>query len=183
MAALRKRRRARLGGRDDELAYAGPSPIHFLQPSLGAGFAGVGILSTLVMTLYTWRRRFELEPAPFVIAVLGIFAAGASVAWHSHIHSAVILIPPLRYLYQAKILPQKVLNYWVYLPSFLFVFTVFIPPALIRLNLSISHLGSLLDFLVGASEFGVTFFLLWWAIQVSHRDALGRQRGEDLFRA
>jgi Glycosyltransferase family 87 len=155
----------------------------FSNPSLGVGIAGLGMLVTLIMTLSTWRRPFELRPSPVAIAVLGVFAASATVAWHSHIHSAVILIPSLLYLYQARILPQKAFNYWVFLPSFFFVAVAFLPAAFTKLNLSLGHFGSSIYLFIGASEFGVTFYLFWWAMQASRRDIFAQRGREGLSKA
>jgi hypothetical protein len=130
---------------------------------IGWGITAIGMLGTLVITLYVWRRPLNLRsPAPG-IALLGILAASAIVAWHSHIHTAMILIPPIIYLYQAKILPHKALNYWVFLPATLYLVIAFIPEALMKLNISSDAIGRFIYFFIGASEFGVTFYLFWWA--------------------
>ncbi len=82
---------------------------------------------------------------------------------------AVMLIPPIIYLYQAKVLPQKVLDYWVFLPAFVFLIMVFVPETMMQLNMFSGDIRPFIYFFIGASEFSVNFYLLWWAVHASRQ--------------
>ncbi len=140
-----------------------------LNPWVGWAIAGAGMLATLIIALYVWRRPFNLRSSSFPIALLGILAASATIAWHSHIHTAMILIPPMIYLYQTKILPQKALDYWVFLPALLFFIIVFVPEAMAKLDVFSDDLGRFIYFFIGASEYAVNFYLFWWAVGASRQ--------------
>jgi hypothetical protein len=135
----------------------------FADPRLGTVIAVLGMLATLIITLRVWRRPFDLSPSSPPIAVLGILAATAVLAWHSHINTAMLLIPPILYLYQAKILPRKALAWWIFLPALLFVAVTFVPQILRQLNLFSEAAGRFIYFFIGGSELGVTVYLFWWA--------------------
>jgi hypothetical protein len=135
------------------------------NPWIGLGFAIAGVLATLIVALYKWGRPLNPALQSFPVALLGILAATALVTWHAHIHEAVILIPPLVYLYQKKILPQKVLDYWVFLPAFLFLIMVFIPEATAQLGIFSGDIRPFIYFVIGAGEFSVNFYLFWWAVR------------------
>ena len=85
--------------------------LSLTNPWIARGIAGFGMLATLSVTLWVWRRPLIPDMLSFPVAVMGILAASATIAWHSHIHTAMILIPPMIYLYQAKNLPQK--KHWI----------------------------------------------------------------------
>lgn len=63
--------------------------------SLGQIVAILGSSLTALAALFIWYRRLDINSRDFPIAVLGIMAATAATAWHSHVHMAMILIPPL----------------------------------------------------------------------------------------
>ena len=139
------------------------------NPWIGWGFAGAGLLATVAVTLYIWRPSFNQGLSSFPIALLGILAATALVAWHAHIHMAVMLIPPIIYLYQKKILPQKVLDYWVFLPAFLFLIMVFVPETMMKLDILSGDIRPFIYFFIGAGEFSVNFYLFWWAVHATRQ--------------
>ena len=147
------------------------SALAGLFEQLGTGIAVVGMLATLIITLYVWRKPFDAHSSSRAIAVLGIMAASAILAWHSHINTAMLLIPPILYLYQAKILPPRALAIWVFLPALFFVAVTFMPQILTKLNVYSEAAGHLIYFFIGASEFAVTLYLAWWAAQTYRRYA------------
>lgn len=134
-----------------------------LGPWPGWGIAAIGMLATFAISLYIWRRPFSPESPSFAVAWLGILAATLLITWHAHIHMAMILIPPLLYIYQAKILPHRVLACWVFLPAFVFVSMVFVPETLMRLNILSGDTRPLIYFFISASEFAVNLWLFMWA--------------------
>ncbi len=143
------------------------------NPWIGWGFAGAGMLATLIVALYVWRRPVNPGLPSFPVALLGILAATTLLTWHAHIHEAMILIPPIIYLYQKKILPQKVLDYWVFLPAFLFMIMVFVPETIALLGIFSGDIRPFVYFVIGAGEFSVNIYLFWWAVRT--RDAARSQ--------
>lgn len=142
-----------------------------IHPWLGTGTAIIGMLATLIVALYVWRRPFDLRSPSLATALLGILAASAILAWHSHINTGMLLIPPMIYLYQAKILPARAFAWWVFLPALLFVAVTFMPQTLTQLNVFSEATGRLIYFFIGGSEFAVTLYLLWWAADAYRRHA------------
>ena len=138
-----------------------------VSPGIGWGIAGAGMLATLIITILAWGRSRDLrsETSLSPVAVLGILAATTSFAWHSHIWTAMILLPAILYLYQAGILPPRAVDYWIFLPAILFLLVVFAPEALTKLNLGSDISTRSVYFLVGAGELGVNQYLLWWAVK------------------
>ncbi|HEY5982071.1 MAG TPA: glycosyltransferase family 87 protein [Anaerolineales bacterium] len=138
-----------------------------IGPWIGWGFAVAGMLITLIATLLVWRRPFNADSPSFPLALLGVLAASLMITWHSHIHMAMIVIPPMIYLLQAKILPQRVLDYWVVLPAGLYLIMVFVPAAMMKLNALPPAAQPWIYFSIGAGEFSANLYLFWWAATAS----------------
>ncbi len=132
------------------------------SPLFGWTIAGIGILITLVTTLLLWRRPIKTDSSLFVIILLGTLAATGAVAWHSHVHTAMILIPPIIYLVDKNLLSNKILSWWVFLPAGIYAL-VLILASLVQAAILSSSFDALLNFLRGAVEFGLNLFLLIWA--------------------
>lgn len=133
------------------------------SPTVGWIVIGLGLTATLLAVIYIWDRQIEPGSGSFVIASLGLLAATNLFAWHSHIHMAMILIPPLIYLKGQNLLPDKLLNYWVYLPAAIYI-GVFLIASLIATAVLPATLNGALNFLRGASEFGLNIYLLIWTM-------------------
>lgn len=129
----------------------------------GWGLTGLGILATTAAVLYLWRRPEHNDPRHFVVTLLGILAATTLVAWHSHIHVAVMLIAPLLYLYQSKVLPLRLLAYWVFAPAFAYVLLLIVPAALVKLNLVSGDVRGPVYLILGATQFSANLALFLWA--------------------
>ncbi len=152
---------------------------NWISPLVGWAVAGIGMLLTTLVVLYLWRKPIDSHSPSFTIALLGTLAATGVVAWHSHIHMAMFLIPPLIFLYQTKIeLPKNFLEYWVLLPSMAY-FIVYILASLIKANVLPSNLITSITFIRGASEFGMNLFLVGWAV-VCLRQSTRLKSGENL---
>jgi hypothetical protein len=137
----------------------------FVHAWAGWGLAAAGMLTVIGLSLHRWRLPFDPPPTSIATGILGILAATVTVAWHSHIHMAMILLPPMILLLDARVLPTKAFNYWVLLPSFLYVLAVFLPPALVRLRL-ISNPGAPFVYLPFAgAQLICTLYLFWWALR------------------
>lgn len=87
-----------------------------ISPEIGLGTAIVGILTTLIAVFLIWPKGVTVSSDKFLVTLPGLMAATAAVTWHSHIHMMMVLIPSLAYLAEQKILPTKILNYWVFGP-------------------------------------------------------------------
>lgn len=138
-----------------------------LPPWIGWATAALGMAATVAIALYAWRRSFSSGSSSLVTGLLGVLAATAIVAWHSHIHTAMILVPPLIYLIQAKVLPRRALGYWALAPALFFVLVTFAPAIMAGLHIHSDFLGRFIYFFVGASELAVTLYLFGWAVKAS----------------
>ena len=142
-----------------------------IGPLAGWGIAAAGTLATLVIALIVWRRPFSPTRALSPVAMMGVLTATSLFAWHSHISMATILIPPIVYLSLSKLLPQKTLEYWVFLPAILFIFVVFAPEALARFNLWNEESRHLIYFFIGGAEFAVNLRLFGWAVRMTRQSS------------
>ncbi len=136
----------------------------FTDPAFGWAVAGFGSTITLLGTLYLWRRKIDFQQSTLISALLGTLAATGLIAWHAHIHTAMILIPPLIYLHQHRQLSGKILQSWVFFPSAVYL-AVFIFAAFVQANILPTRINALLNFSRGASEFGMNLFLFLWALK------------------
>jgi hypothetical protein len=133
------------------------------SPLIGWVVVGLGSIATLLACIYLWRSSIDFHSKSFVFAFLGIMAATCLFAWHSHIHMAMILIPPLVYLKGQNQLSDKILNYWVFLPAGVYA-GVFVLASLMEATILPTSLNWALNFLRGGSEFTLNIYLLIWAI-------------------
>jgi len=140
----------------------------WIGPWAGWAVAIAGMLATLTIMLVAWRRGADADSPKFAVALTGVLAACSSLAWHSHIHMAVVLLPPLLYLYQAGLLPQKLLDYWVFVPALIFVAMVFVPETLMALQLVPTTIQPLIYFVLGTGELSASLYVFAWAVRASH---------------
>ena len=138
-------------------------------PWMGYGIALTGMALTLFMTVRAWRRPVDMQSPQMPVAVLGILAATTVFTWHSQINTAMILIPPMVYLLQARALPRKAPVFWVFLPALAFIPVVFAPGLLATLKVASPNDGRFLYFFIGAPQFAVDIYLFWWALRASRQ--------------
>ncbi len=86
----------------------------FLPSTISWGIAAAGTAGTLVLTYFLWRKPLPSFSPDFLIVFTGTLAATLAVTWHSHNHMAMVLIPPMLYLYAKKTLPDKLFNWWIF---------------------------------------------------------------------
>jgi len=139
------------------------------SPSAGWAVAIAGMLVTLTIMLVTWRKRVDAASPALGVAVVGVLAACATLAWHSHIHMAVVLLPPILCTYQARILPQRVLGYWVFVPALTFVTMVFVPETLMALHLVSPAIQPLIYFALGMGMLSANLYVFAWAVRVARQ--------------
>ncbi len=137
-------------------------PRAVVWPVIGAAMA-----ATVILVFVVWRRPHTFQSPEFAIAMLGILAATISVAWHAHIHMAMLLIPPLILLYRTGIMPGRLMHLWVFLPSLLFLLSIFVPPALARLGLIRDPGADYIYLPFAAAQLFVDLCLFYWALRKS----------------
>ncbi|MGQ9457037.1 MAG: glycosyltransferase family 87 protein [Anaerolineae bacterium] len=145
------------------------------SPTVGWGIAGVGMALTVAAAGYLWVRARPMGEDALVIALLGTLAATGAFTWHSHIHTEMILLPPLVYLGARKALPQKVLDLWVFAPPGI-LFLTYLTGAVGRvtgLSLPMGY-GA---FVMGGSFLALNLYLLAWAAHRLRRTAVGVHDG------
>lgn len=142
---------------------------HFTGQWLAWTVAALGILLTLVFTVRALRPGLQRSTQSFSLTTLAILTASSALAWHSHVHTALVLLPPIVLLYQRKILPQPVLDTWVLLPASIFVL-VLIPQHLMRVGLLPESAQYLVYLMRGGGALAANIYLLWWAVRTSHRE-------------
>jgi hypothetical protein len=124
--------------------------------------AVVGIATTIVAFIYIWRYFVDTTSSSYVIALLGTFAATGVIAWHAHVHSATIIIPPLIYILHKKIgFPEKAFLAWVFVPPAL-RFLVLVLATLIQAKILPNNMTNSLNFLTSVSVFALNIYLLAW---------------------
>ncbi len=140
----------------------------FAGPGIGYATVVAGIIGTLLVCFLAWGRRLIAVSSPaFVRPLLGILAATTLVAWHAHIFTAMILIPPMLYLYAKRILPGKIFAYWALIPATLYFISAFVPEVLQRLSLHVDHIATAIYVVLGTAQFAVNSYLLWWSSRSS----------------
>ena len=141
-----------------------------LPPGIVWPLVGIVMSACVVLALLTWRRPVDVRSPTFAVATLGILAATVSVAWHAHIHMAMLLVPPLILLYQQGSIPRRAMELWVFLPSSMFLLTVFVPPALARLGLIRDPGAAYIYLPFAAAQLFVDLYLFYWALSRSKSD-------------
>ena len=126
-------------------------------------FIGGSLLTGLV-PLVAFRKQLSEKSPMFVIALLGILAATTAVTYHAHVHTSMILIPVLLYLYFNEILSRKLLIIWVMITdvSSIFQFLVYVSVSPLIAEAALSDINS---FLYGHSMMVANLILLGWAVQ------------------
>jgi hypothetical protein len=141
----------------------------FTAPWIGYGIALAGMALTFFLTVRAWRRPLDMHSSQMPVAILGILAATTVFTWHSQINTAMILIPPIVYLLQSRVLPGRAFEFWVFLPALAFIPIVFAPGLLAALKVASPDDGRFLYFFIGAAQFAVDIYLFWWAVRASRQ--------------
>jgi hypothetical protein len=131
-------------------------------PIIGWVLAGAGIAITLFFTFAIWRKPISPDSPNYILAWFGSIAATILLAWHSHAHMAVILIPMLCYLCARGLLPSRIINYWCFLP-FLTLLAGSVVFSFISLLTPIEIPPTLADFLLSLGLLIQSFYFLVWS--------------------
>ena len=123
-----------------------------------------GLVVTALVTLALWVRPEKTDSGRFAVSITATLAATGVVAWHSHVHMAMLLVPALMLLYvsQREALGNLVV-WWVFLPAGLYFIRLILASAA-QVGLFPSQAGGFLDLLAGVGVFGLNLYLLGWAL-------------------
>jgi hypothetical protein len=142
--------------------------IH-LQGLVGSDWARAitlaGMAVTIIAALVLSLRRHEPRDHRATMVILGVLAATALVAWHSHVHMAMILVPPLLAL---AVIPRlafgRVLSLWVWLPAAIYVIRILLAALARAASLPDATFG-LVDLMGGLGLFLVNLMLVVWSLR------------------
>jgi hypothetical protein len=131
-------------------------------PILGWILAAAGIAATLFLTFVIWRKPVLPGSPDYILAWFGTIAATLLLAWHSHAHMGVILIPLLCYLFTFDLQPSRIINIWCFLP-FLTLLAGVIIFSVLSLLAGIKVPPTLADFLLSLGQLVAGFYFLVWS--------------------
>jgi hypothetical protein len=134
-------------------------------PSIGLALSIIGSVMTISAALFYFRKPLNRDPIKTVLAFLGVCAATSAAAWHAHVHTAIILIPPIIYLLMKNDFNKKLFLSWVIVPTLIlllgYILSVLMEVGLVFTSVSdqtfIKALGGLSMFIFNLIVFG-------WAI-------------------
>ena len=131
-----------------------------------AGWAVIvaGSAMTLLAALYLSRRRRGGTPQDAAVVWLGLLAASTVFAWHSHVHTAIILLPAMLCLVMTGRMAQGALAAWVFAPAGLYV-AAFLGGALWQAALLPPGAIAYLDLARGSGQLATSIYLVVWAIR------------------
>jgi hypothetical protein len=145
---------------------AGP----FSSPA-AATIAWAGMILTVAAALALWTRPLTVGSQRYLASLLGLLAATGAVAWHSHVHTAMILIPVLLLLQATPAdTVGHLLEWWALLPTTLYLVRLVLA-ALLHVGLLPSEVSLFLDFLAGIGLFSMNLVMLGWAVRLSRSNA------------
>jgi hypothetical protein len=134
-------------------------------PDLASVLVAAGMVVTSLAALTLWARPFGVDRMRSRVASLGLFAAALTVAWHSHVHMAMLLIPLLLvFAVLHKDRPDGLIHWWILFPAALYVLRVMLASA-VRMGGLPGDAYSLLDFLAGIGLFSMNLLVLGWALR------------------
>ncbi len=140
----------------------------FISPDIGkAVFIGGSAMTSLV-PLIVFRKKSDSDSAMFVVGLLGIMAATTAVAYHAHIHMAMILIPFILYLYLTQQIPRKWFLFWILFPGMINI-ALFVIVTLVSFGILPEFFNSIVMISYGPSMLIANLVLLGWAVSQNHQ--------------
>lgn len=139
--------------------------ISYWAASIGLVIAIAGTAITFLLALLLWIQPIRSDSQNWMIAVTGTLAATGAVAWHSHAHTAIIMIPALVFLYltaRPRLGPR--LQIWVFVPAVLYILRLILASLWHQLLLPTVSIVWI-DSLVALGLFGLNLYFLGWALQ------------------
>lgn len=124
------------------------------------GIVLAGTVVTVIAALASSLHPSDPTDTRTTVRFLAVFAATTLVAWHSHVHMAVILVPALLVLAASAESPfLQCLKWWVWLPAAIHVVRILLA-ALARADIVPENSFGLIDLLGGLGLFLVTAALV-----------------------
>ncbi len=141
----------------------------FTGSQVGWTVAIIGLVATAVFGIRMWLRRGNAGPTRLTIAVATLFAATSLVAWHSHVHMAMILIPPLLALHMTRRdLLGGFLEIWCFIPASLY-FVRLIVASMLHVGAISSAMSTIVDLPAGIGMFAMNIVLVIWGARLLER--------------
>ena len=141
---------------------------NFAPPSVAWTIGMAGLAATLLAGVLPWFKPISPALPGFPLRVLGVLAATTSIAWHSHVHLAIIILPALVCLAAQNQIPHRLVHAWVFLPPLVYVIAFsFSGLAAIAVLPRFGYEGLFL----GVCELALQLSLLMWAARGSMETA------------
>ena len=119
---------------------------------------------TAAIPLIIFRKNREIDSQEFGVGLLGVIAATMLVAYHAHLHTAIILIPILLYLLAKGWVDQKLVVFWVAIPYGVNLL-IYLIGGLILSNLLPLGFGIIIEIGFGTGMLIANLLLLVWAVR------------------
>jgi len=137
---------------------------YFTSPTVGWIFFGLASIVTAAVPLTVFRKTADVKSPAFAFGLMGIIAATTAVAYHAHLHTAVILIPILQYLYVKGYIGRKQVLTWILIPYGV-DFTIYVIGALIKVNLLPEIMVWAINIGYGTGMLVANLVVLGWAVR------------------
>jgi hypothetical protein len=138
---------------------------NWTSPPIGWGVAAFGMAATIIGVVALWKRGVDLKSPSGSAVLLGTLAATTLVAWHSHIHMAMILVPAFLLAMRSRlVVGTGEIEIWSVLPALAYVL-VFLLAAVIRFGVLPQAWTGSITALRGGAEFAVNIWLLMLALR------------------
>jgi hypothetical protein len=139
---------------------------NWLSPEVGWIVIVGGSAVTALAALYLWRRPIAWNSMAASGALLGTLAATCLVAWHSHIHMAMVLIPAFLLMRpQLEFSRPGLLERWVLVPTAAY-FLVYVLASLAKIDILPGGITTSINIVRGGAEFAMNAWLLIVALQL-----------------
>jgi hypothetical protein len=102
----------------------GEQLIPFLPSAISWGVVVLGMIGTALLAFLLWRRPMEFHSTNFLVCLTGTLAATLVVTWHSHVHMAMVLLPPVLFLTSRRLFPIQI-NSWLFSVPIVLLFVIY----------------------------------------------------------
>ncbi len=116
-----------------------------------------------------FRRRRSVDSPEFWIGLLSVLAATTLVAYHAHIHTAIIMLPVLLYILAKGWMDQRSIILWVTIP-YLGLLLLYLIGLLILGNVLPIGFGYFIEIGFGAGMLITNLIMFAWSL--SHRSGV-----------
>jgi len=131
--------------------------------NIGSAIMIIGSLLTAGITIIVFTKSEKSSSISAGIKLLGIFAATNVIAWHAHLHMAVILLPPMIFLLVKDYFNKKLFMAWLFVPV-LIEFFAYVYLAFINLGIIPDNIYPIEKLVRGLTVFILNLLILGWTI-------------------